>query len=163
MSPLKNLLSPSLFLGDPSYDSSDRTMASVGYEFQHKLNSNWQVRQNARYLWLDWDYNSLYITRPRPLHPAVALRGSSEHRRTRAPSPSTRRSRRIPDRRAGHTVLFFGLDYRRYNENDFTQFGLAPSINLLFPVYNQFVSATPWYLSQVNGNVSQTGLYAQIR
>ncbi|QTL04751.1 TonB-dependent siderophore receptor [Aquabacter sp. L1I39] len=161
VSPLKNLLSPNLFLGDPSYDSSDRTMASIGYEFQHKLNSNWQVRQNARYLWLDWDYNSLYYSGLDPSNPVVALRGSSLNEENQNTiTIDTQVQGDFQTGPLGHKVLF-GLDYRRYSENDFTEFGLAPSINLLYPVYNQYVSATPWYLSQVNGTVSQTGLYAQ--
>ncbi|OYZ98018.1 MAG: TonB-dependent siderophore receptor [Rhizobiales bacterium 17-65-6] len=159
--PVKNLLSTSLFLGDPSYDSSNRTMASIGYEFQHKLNSNWQVRQNARYLWLDWDYNSLYYSGLDSSNPAVALRGSSLNEENQNTiTIDTQVQGDFQTGPLGHKVLF-GLDYRRYSENDFTEFGLAPSINLLYPVYNQYVSATPWYLSQVNGTVSQTGLYAQ--
>jgi iron complex outermembrane receptor protein len=56
ISPDKNRLSRHLYLGEPDFDDSNRTLGSIGYEFQHRFDDNWTFRQNGRYLLLDWDY-----------------------------------------------------------------------------------------------------------
>lgn len=157
--PLRNLLSTNLFLGDPSYDSSSRTLASIGYEFQHRFNDVWQFRQNARYLTLNWDYTNLYYSSL--ASPTVANRGSSRNNEDQ--TTFTIDNQLQGDFLTGplsHKLLV-GLDYRRFSQDNLTQFGFAPPIDLMFPVYNQVIGGAPWYVSAVDGTVSQLGLYAQ--
>lgn len=159
--PFTNLLSKSLFLGDPDYDSSSRTLASIGYEFEHHFNNSWQIRQNARYLWLTWDYTNLYYSGLSATDPTIANRGSSQNSEDQ--NTFTIDTQLQGDFETGplsHKLLV-GLDYRRYSQDNETEFGFAPSISLIAPVYNQPVTGSPWYTSAVNGTVSQTGLYAQ--
>lgn len=154
-----NLLSRSLFLGDPSFNSSERTLSSVGYEFEHRINDTWQVRQNARYMQLDWDYDNLYFSAM--TSPSEAARGTSVNNEDQ--NTITIDTQVQGDFYTGplsHTVLF-GLDYRRYSQNNMTQFGTAPSINVFAPTYNMFILNNPWYVSLVDGTISQAGIYAQ--
>ncbi|MFS8037022.1 TonB-dependent siderophore receptor [Xanthobacter sp. AM11] len=157
--PFQNLLSPDFFLGDPDYNASSRTLASIGYEFQHTFNDTWQVRQNARYLTLNWDYRSLYYSYLSS--PTVAARGTSQN--VEDQNTVTVDTQVQGDFMTGPLThkLLIGLDYRRYHQNNTTAFGTAPSLDLTTPVYNQPVTGSPWYMSLVEGTVNQTGLYAQ--
>ncbi|QRG06228.1 TonB-dependent siderophore receptor [Xanthobacter dioxanivorans] len=159
--PLRNLLSPDLFLGDPSYNASSRTLASIGYEFQHRFNDMWQIRQNARYLQLNWDYSSLYYSSLSTTNPTIANRGSSQNNEDQ--NTITVDTQLQGDFQTGPLThkLLLGVDYRRFSQDNLTQFGNAPPIDILFPVYNQPVTGLPWYVSAVDGTVNQTGLYAQ--
>lgn len=159
--PLTNLLSTNTFLGDPSYNDSTRTLTNIGYEFQHKINDTWQVRQNARYTMLDWNYENLYFSGLDASNPAIAYRGSNvndENQNTI--TIDTQLQGNFQTGGLSHTLLL-GLDYRKFSDNTLTQFGYAPSINIMAPVYNQPILNVPWYVSQVDGNISQTGIYAQ--
>lgn len=152
----------SLFLGDPDYDNSNRTFGSVGYEFKHRFNETWEFRQNARYAVLDWDYNSLYYSALSTTNPFVADRGSSENTEDQQTfNLDSQLLGRFETGPLSHEVLI-GVDYRRYSESNTTAFGTAPPINILFPIYNQPIGGgAPWYTSDVNGTISQTGVYAQ--
>ncbi|WP_371348597.1 TonB-dependent siderophore receptor [Ancylobacter sp. IITR112] len=151
----------SRFLGDPDYDNSNRTFGSVGYEFKHRFNDTWEFRQNARYAVLAWDYNSLYYSSLSSTNPLVANRGSSENSESQQTfTIDSQMHGRFETGALAHEVLI-GLDYRRYTESNVTEFGTASPINVLFPIYNQPVSGAAWYTADVNGTISQTGIYAQ--
>ena len=157
----KNLLSPSLFLGDPALDTSSRTLASIGYEFQHAFNDAWQIRQNARYLTLNWNYSNLYYSALSASNPVVASRGTSYNDEDqRAITIDTQLQGEFMTGALSHTLLM-GFDYRHFTQNDISQFGTAPDINLLVPVYNMSIPANVWYSSVTDGTISQAGLYAQ--
>lgn len=49
-----------LFISEPGYDRYNAEQASVGYEFQHKVNDALTVRQNLRYSHSTVDYRSIY-------------------------------------------------------------------------------------------------------
>ena len=39
----------SRFLGEPDFDAFERDQAQIGYEFEHRFNDVWSVKQNLRY------------------------------------------------------------------------------------------------------------------
>lgn len=41
------------FLGEPDFDAFEREQAAVGYEFEHRFNETWSVKQNLRYTYVD--------------------------------------------------------------------------------------------------------------
>lgn len=49
-----------LFISEPGYDRYNAEQASVGYEFEHKVNDALTVRQNLRYSHSTVDYRSIY-------------------------------------------------------------------------------------------------------
>ncbi|MBB6306085.1 TonB-dependent siderophore receptor [Xanthobacter tagetidis] len=159
--PRQNLLSPNLFLGDPNYNSSNRTLASIGYEFQHSFNDAWQVRQNGRYLSLNWDYTNLYYSALDATNPTIANRGSSANSENQDTfTLDTQIQGNFQTGALSHKLLL-GVDFRHYSQDNLTEFGVAPPISLLMPTYGPINPGTPWYTSAVNGTVTQTGLYAQ--
>lgn len=38
-----------ILIGDPGFNRSKQEQASIGYQFEHRLNEDWTVRQNLRY------------------------------------------------------------------------------------------------------------------
>jgi len=48
------------FIGDPDWDRYDSSRRSIGWAFEHQLNDNWTIRQNARWSYNHVDYRSLY-------------------------------------------------------------------------------------------------------
>lgn len=54
-----NRLSRDFFVGDKSFDKSDRTLTNLGYEFEHRFDDTWTFRQNVRYSNFDWEYQAL--------------------------------------------------------------------------------------------------------
>lgn len=50
----------STFIGDPDWDRYNSERRSIGWAFEHKLNDNWTLRQNARWSYNHVDYRSLY-------------------------------------------------------------------------------------------------------
>ncbi|MFG1359077.1 TonB-dependent siderophore receptor [Xanthobacter pseudotagetidis] len=159
--PRQNLLSPNLFLGDPNYNSSSRTLASIGYEFQHSFSDAWQVRQNGRYLSMNWDYTNLYYSSLSATNPTIANRGSSANSEDQDTFTLDTQIQGDFQTGALSHKLLLGVDFRRYSQDNLTEFGVAPPISLLMPTYGPINPGTPWYTSQVNGTVTQTGLYAQ--
>lgn len=53
-------LPTSRFIGDPNNDRYNTNRTTVGWLFEHQLNDNWKVRQNARYTSNSVDYRSAY-------------------------------------------------------------------------------------------------------
>mgnify|MGYP002040826834 FL=1 len=52
-----------LFLGEPGVNAYDRDQFVVGYEFSHRLNDVWTLKQNARYADVD-DLSLIHISEP---------------------------------------------------------------------------------------------------
>ncbi|QUS38569.1 TonB-dependent siderophore receptor [Tardiphaga alba] len=50
------------FAGHPNFNEYSRTQTSVGYEFEHKFNDTWAVRQNLRYLEVESTFKALSVT-----------------------------------------------------------------------------------------------------
>jgi iron complex outermembrane receptor protein len=50
------------FAGHPDYNSYDRKQATIGYEFEHRFDDVWTVRQNLRYMNVDSDFKATSVT-----------------------------------------------------------------------------------------------------
>ncbi|GAB2886678.1 TonB-dependent siderophore receptor [Paralcaligenes ginsengisoli] len=48
------------FIGEPDWDRYNSTRSSFGWQFEHKFNDNWTVRQNFRWVKNKVDYRTLY-------------------------------------------------------------------------------------------------------
>lgn len=48
------------FLGDARYNNYDKEQHSIGYEFEHRFNETWAIRQHARYQHMEIDNRSVY-------------------------------------------------------------------------------------------------------
>lgn len=149
----------SLNLGDPGFDDSTRTLASIGYEFEHRFDNVFTFRQNARYLSLTWDYQNLYYNGLQS--PTVAARGASYNQeRYGTFTIDNQIQAKFDTWVLAHTVLV-GVDMRRHSVDTLSEFGTAPSIDLLAPTYGVAIPKNVWYSSKIDGTLNQTGLYAQ--
>ena len=149
-------------VGDYAYDRNERDFASVGYLFEHRLNSTWSLRQNARYQRGDMSLRNLY-----PL--ALAADGRTLSRmqlqaRERADGVAvdTQLEGQLEGAGLTHTLLA-GVDYRRLAGSQNYRQALAPALDIDAPVYNQPInpldaSHTVLDVRQVS---TQWGLYAQ--
>jgi iron complex outermembrane receptor protein len=50
------------FLGEPAFDAFERKQFSTGYEFEHRINETWSVKQNLRYSHIDQLENTSLLT-----------------------------------------------------------------------------------------------------
>lgn len=159
--PFRNMLPRSMFLGDTNYDSSRRTMGTIGYEFSHKLNDNWEVRQNTQYMKLNWDYKNIYYSSLAAGNPTQVARGTSPNYENQDTiSIDNQLEGKFDTGPLSHTLLV-GLDYRYFKQMRTVEFGTAPNISLLFPNNNMPINHQPWYMSHLSGDMSQLGLYVQ--
>lgn len=149
-------------VGDYAYDRNERDFASIGYLFEHRLNSTWSLRQNARYQRGDMTLRNLY-----PL--ALAADGRTLSRmqlqateRADGVAVDTQLEGRLEGAGLTHTLLA-GVDYRRLAGTQNYRQALAPSLDIYEPVYNQPIKSldagqTVLDVRQVS---TQWGLYAQ--
>lgn len=158
-----NRLSRDFFVGDKSFDESDRTLTNLGYEFEHRFDDTWTFRQNVRYSNFDWEYQAL----------GMATAGLAQNART------IRRSATFQDEllntfnvdnnlqaefttgKIEHTVLM-GLDYRYFDNDVKTEFWSATPLDAFDPVYGGPITLGPRTLyAKVDSKLTQIGAYVQ--
>lgn len=155
-----------VFLGDPTWGSFERDFYAAGYEFEHRFNETFTVRQNLRYAYAD-QHMDLVLVNPAF---AYSAEGSVLDRVTAVSDDQlssiavdTQLEARFGTGALDHTMLF-GFDYVRTRSD--TSFGnsdrsvVVPQIDYLAPVYGlDFpVAAVTRAGSQTQ---NQAGFYAQ--
>ena len=159
-------------LGDPDWESYDRTYYALGYAFETRLNDMWQFRQNLRYTRNELDFKG--ITAGGMIWPA----GPDE---AVLPDGTVSRTAGIveedisqfavdnnfqADFQTGvvsHTLLL-GLDHQRSTADARWRWGSAgvPSSNIHRPIYGQDFSSVQYFdMYDYNQKIQQTGLYVQ--
>ncbi|MGF6573345.1 iron complex outermembrane receptor protein [Paraburkholderia sp. GAS333] len=149
-------------VGDPDYDHHSRTQYSVGYEFEHRFDPTWTVRQNVRYTVVSDDLANVFP------YPNGFISGSTTTvNRYSFTNEETAKFFTIDNQAQAkfntgplsHTVLF-GFDFQRvlYNETVGSNF-VQPSLNLFAPVYLPISGTT--VTSDDMDRMSQFGAYAQ--
>ncbi|AMX95656.1 TonB-dependent siderophore receptor [Mesorhizobium sp. M7A.F.Ca.US.014.04.1.1] len=156
----------SMFVGEPGFDSYNNDQASIGYEFDHRFNETWQVRQHARYVHLTHTEEGVFgggLTDSNGLEPS-----SGDYYRY-ADAGGTKLSGVTIDNQAqadfdtgplAHTLLV-GLDYKRYTYRDYASEGtVEDGFNIFDPVYGYPITdLTPY--TDTDTTQQQVGLYAQ--
>ena len=147
------------YTGETRFDRYDKKMASGGYEFEHRINELWRIRQNVRYSWTDVDHRLVS-----GLGLASDLRTLNRYSYTpeevsRIWAADTQAEARFSTGPLQHALLA-GLDYRRGKTETSSGFGGAPSIDVFTPVYGAIIDspATSYNVAQVQ---EQIGLYLQ--
>lgn len=149
------------FGGDPSFDKYNRTQASIGYQFEHRLDNVWTVRQNFRYSHIDAEVNVVSI-RSVGADQRTATRSAtfvSDHANAYALDNQAQAT--FTTGPVNHTALF-GIDWQRTSARARQGLGTAPSLDLFAPVYYQTIP-TIWTNPSglTNQNLDQLGFYAQ--
>jgi iron complex outermembrane receptor protein len=151
------------FGGDPAYDMFDRRQVSIGYQFEHRFDDTWTVRQNFRYAHIDALVNVVSI-RSVGADNRTGTRAAtflSDHANSYA--LDNQAQARFVTGDLEHTVLG-GVDWFRTSSRmrQATTTAGVPAIDLFNPVYYQPIPApvaTPAGL--VNQELDQLGFYLQ--
>lgn len=155
-------LSNSFFAGDPAYNATKKNQYSLGYQFEHKADSDWTFRQNLRIAHLDFDSKATFGWFPGLASDNVSLSRMSgiAYASLSTFHVDNQAEKKISTGMLEHTLLF-GLDYQYQDTNVKKGYGSLPDLNIFSPVY--FMSFTPpdYSDTRLTGNSSQVGLYAQ--
>jgi len=169
-------ISRDLFVGDKAFDKYDKQQISLGYEFEHRFDSTWTFRQNARYARLKLDNQTVYGAGISPFAPtgpdivSVVAETKPEYKRF---TIDNQLEAKIRSGDITHTVLA-GIDYQRQRTADSLAYGLATDIdgnpiflNVFSPTYtradpaNSLASPLLGGAEDTHGELDQTGLYLQ--
>lgn len=152
-------ISTSFYPGEPTFRDSELELSSIGYDFEHRIDDTFTIRQNARYLHLRFDYDTLF-TSGLAADQRTLRRGSLVQRESSdTVNIDTSGQAKFATGPLGHTALL-GVDYRRFWGDTQTGFGAAPSLDLLNPVYGQAIAPPPIGTDR-DDDLSQLGIYVQ--
>ncbi len=155
-----NMLDRSFYVGDPSFDTSNRKFTNIGYEFEHRFDETFTFRQNARYSNFDWSYRALGMSSTSGGMIGNLIRRNATFQDELLNTFNIDNSLQA-DFSTGpidHTLLV-GLDYRYFDNNVKTEFWAATPLNPVNPVYGGPISLTARTLyADVKTDISQIGL-----
>jgi len=148
-----------LYIGDPGLDGVAIDRIQLGYELEHRFNSNWKLTQNLRFT--DSDVESIATF-------AGALQANQRTlNRSNARFAQTEKAWMIDTRVAGvfgmsdlkHNDLA-GVDLTFQNVDQIIDFGAMPALDLFNPVYGAAVPARTRFLNFERDD-TLVGLYVQ--
>lgn len=151
-----------MYMGQPDWDDSDRTMWNIGLEMSHELDNGWSVSQAFRYEKLDWDYTGTFVRRDAEVRPDGSFeRGSSrQSERSDSISLDTRLSGEVQTGETTHQLLF-GVDLRKYEARESSHFGTGADFNWLTRDNGAVDPTFPNPPAVTHVTLKQIGIYAQ--
>lgn len=145
-------------MGDPRFDRQENEQWSVGYLLEHQLNANWRLRQNFRHAGLRSVYSAL---NPGAVTGASLARVSTTYySRVKNTALDNQVQGDFAWGGVRHTLLV-GLDWLRMTDRENRFRGVAPSLNVLNPVYGVAIPTPTQAFGDLDERQTQTGLYAQ--
>lgn len=158
--PVRDANALPLYLGDPSFNKFEQDQFRIGYQFEHRFNETFTVRQGLRYGEVDLDYR--YLTGN-----AIASGPSTFNRFAVAIDESTssftmdnQLQAKFSSGAVKHTFLT-GLDYQAFELDAVTHRNLGPQLNINNPVYWQPVATPTTLFASTDQSADQTGVYLQ--
>ncbi|WP_412066683.1 TonB-dependent siderophore receptor [Rhizobium sp. SYY.PMSO] len=148
-----------LFTGDKDFDHMRRQQQSIGYELEHRFDDVWTVRQNLRFQHMSVDYAELQAASLAADGHTLSRSAYTAQEQINTLAIDNQAEADFDTGAVSHKALF-GLDYQYKNWNNFTRYGLGPSLDLDNPDYTQAVTTPPVFQS-ARQRQSQVGLYAQ--
>lgn len=156
------------FVSEPGFDKYTAEQHAVGYQFEHRFNDTFTVRQNLRYSHSTVDYRSIYTAGfTGATHGWVPGSDTLLRRTIYLNQPTlnqfavdTQVQSKFRTGPVGHTLLT-GLDYQNSESTGRTGVGgFAAPINVFNPVYGNYQAPTS--TRDLNpAKQIQTGLYLQ--
>jgi iron complex outermembrane receptor protein len=155
----------SFFSGEKDANNFDREQWGIGYQFEHRVNDAWTLRQNLRYSRIDLD---MYVVRGVGLQPDLRTLNRAAiwiHDHTDAFTVDNQAETRFSTGPVQHRVLM-GLDYRRDASDFGFARGSASPLDIFNPVYGRpFNMPTGFTGPDTRTNTltvqNQLGLYVQ--
>lgn len=155
------------FIGEPNYDRFNAEQASFGYQFEHKANKTWTVRQNLRYSHSTVDYRAIYAAGFTGATHGWVPGSDTLMRRTvylnqptlNAFAVDTQAQANFGTGPITHTLLT-GVDYQHSEISGRAGVGgSAAPLDIFNPVYGNFTA--PGTVDLKASTQRQTGLYLQ--
>lgn len=149
------------FIGEPGWNTYDRTLWTAGYLFEHSFNGNWTLGQSARHT----DVQSLFRTVV--TNGGLNADGRTQKRRatwgegdSKGDTVDTRITGKFSTGAAEHTLLI-GVDWQKADWTGARGAMVNPrDIDIFNPVYSNYVPVTT-SVSYSGGINRQTGVYLQ--
>lgn len=157
------------FSGNPNVNSYTREQTSIGYEFEHRFDETWAVRQNLRYMEVSSNFKALSVTGYATAANScgVGVSNATCLGRTSLDFTENLKSFTVDNQAEAkfatgwlqHTVLM-GLDYQKSSATSLQSANTPTTfVNYLNPVYGPLNS--PAQVTRVLLDREQTGLYVQ--
>lgn len=151
-------VSREFFDGEPDNDKFDREQRMIGYQFAHRFQPEWQVRQNLRYTKSDINLEQVYQSGW--IDETNLSRGYSfSKEKLDGLAVDTRVQGVFTTGALMHDVVF-GIDYQTRENKGFWGWGSVGEINAFDPVYGQH-SITDKGQSNWTREFRQLGYYLQ--
>lgn len=152
----------SFYVGDPSHDAYKRELYSAGWEFQHRLNDMWTVRQNTRYQHVTSEFYAIptrgYVSTVNPN--SLNRVKTSVDEEFGGFAMDNQAEARFATGAIQHTALF-GLDYQYSNASRLLGQAMGvPALSTLNPVYYQNIPRAA-FTTDMRQTFSQFGAYVQ--
>ncbi|WP_375462985.1 TonB-dependent siderophore receptor [uncultured Methylobacterium sp.] len=165
------------FLGEPNFNGFKAERAMAGYEFSHRFDDEWTVRQNLRYAHASTDYRSIYPTGLNGASPSLLARSAQTWLEEYGVFTVDTQIQHEKDFGFVKNTALLGVDYSSIKHKSDQTGGPSASfldpglltgnvtpligpIDVLNPVYGQTVSALPRTLFS-RLTQEQVGVYAQ--
>ena len=150
------------FLGEPDFDAFRRDQYLIGYEFEHRFNDTWQVKQNLRYSYVDQlenfsipYFDGSFLTDQR----TVDRDAWSNRNKIGVFTVDNQLKLNLQTGPVSHSLLF-GLDYIHVNSDWTFAGGTLGPIDAFNPIYGSPVGPLTPSISELRRE-SQTGVYVQ--
>ncbi len=153
-----------LFVSDLGIDRFQRQQAFLGYQFEHRVDDVWTLRQNVRYSYLDVSDERLYgAGYANPFGNAGRTELARFNFRTTPRvnlfTTDNQVEAKVDTGPLRHTILA-GIDYKYYHLDDNQAFSLGPNLAIFAPNYRQTVApASPYLVARTS--LDQVGFYLQ--
>lgn len=147
------------YAGEPGFDDFIRTSKSIGYQFEHRFDETWTIRQNARYDRQDADYRYVSYSGAALVGTTMARRRSFVDQQLSSYSLDNQAEAEFATGRVEHDLLV-GLDYRYIDSSFLFGTAAAPGLDIKNPVYGAPIVMPPTTRSE-HYDLHQTGLYIQ--
>lgn len=128
-----------VYVGDTSFETFDRSQASIGYQLEHRLGESWTVRSVARYANVGTDYRQVYGSGPLEADNRTYDRstaGSKEHYDTISLEQQILGHL---DTGPLHHAVLAGVNWQNLRDSYDFYSGSAPSIDIFAPDSHQAI------------------------
>jgi len=148
--------------GEPAIDVYEREQLMLGYEFEHKFNDSWTLRQNGRYAAVDLYEDYVYASGFANIENGTELVRDRWTHDTQAGlfTVDTQVEGKFATGAIDHTLLL-GVDYKNFRHEAATAYtGDIGNLDIFNPVYGIPYTAPSFYPTTTT-NMQQTGFYVQ--
>lgn len=156
------------YSGNSNYNNFERTQATIGYEFEQRLDDVWTLRQNLRYMHNESEFKAYSVSAGNPWASAancggvsyLCLSRQSTHyiEQFNALAIDNQAQAEFGTGQLEHTLLM-GLDYQLLGSDLTYGNGTASYLNFLNPVYESAPNVT--LTGHQEQSRRQTGIYIQ--